>query len=90
MAVEHKLSPDHPASMAERINKRLNSSGVGADPDIHTQEGTGPTRTHHHIHHGFGGKQYGKGDKGQKGYQHTHASRSQHTLSEFGPDRSKG
>ena len=47
MSVEVKTSGDHPASMAERIAKRLRSSG---DPraDYHKQMGDGPTRTHTH------------------------------------------
>jgi hypothetical protein len=50
MAVEVKTSGDHPASMQERIDKRLRPSG---DPraDYHTQKGDGPTRTHTFGHH---------------------------------------
>jgi hypothetical protein len=50
MAVEVKTSGDHPASMEERIAKRLRSSG---DPraDYHKQMGDGPTRTHTHGFH---------------------------------------
>jgi hypothetical protein len=39
-------------SMEERISNRLKNSGEGANPDISVQKGTGPTRTHHNIHHG--------------------------------------
>ena len=47
MSVEVKTSGDHPASMEERVAKRLRSSG---DPrsDYHKQMGDGPTRTHTH------------------------------------------
>jgi hypothetical protein len=50
MAVTVKTSGDHPASMEERIAKRLRPSG---DPraDYHTQKGDGPTRTHTFGHH---------------------------------------
>jgi hypothetical protein len=50
MAVEVKTSGDHPASMEERIAKRLRSSG---DPraDYIKQMGSGPTRTFTHGHH---------------------------------------
>jgi hypothetical protein len=50
MAVEVKTSGDHPASMEERIAKRLRSSG---DPraDYIKQAGSGPTRTFTHGHH---------------------------------------
>jgi hypothetical protein len=49
MAVEVKTSGDHPASMEERIAKRLRSSG---DPraDYIKQMGSGPTRTFTHGH----------------------------------------
>ena len=49
---EIKTSPDHPASMAERISKRLRNSGEGANPDVTVTKGSSPTRTHHNIHLG--------------------------------------
>jgi hypothetical protein len=50
MAVEVKTSGDHPASMNERVAKRLRSSG---DPraDYIVKKGDGPTRTFTHGHH---------------------------------------
>jgi hypothetical protein len=51
MAVEVKTSGDHPASMAERVSKRLRNSGAGANPNVTVQKGDGPTRTHTNIHH---------------------------------------
>jgi hypothetical protein len=51
MSVEIKTSGDHPASMAERVAKRLRNSGAGANPDVTVQKGEGPTRTHTNIHH---------------------------------------
>ncbi len=51
MCPEIKTSPDHPASMAERINKRLRNSGEGANPDVTVTRGSSPTRTHHNLFH---------------------------------------
>jgi hypothetical protein len=50
MSVEVKTSGDHPASMAERVSKRLRNSGAGANPNVTVQKGEGPTRTHTNIH----------------------------------------
>jgi hypothetical protein len=49
---EVKTSPDHPASMAERVNKRLRNSGEGANPDVTVTRGSSPNRTMTNIHHG--------------------------------------
>jgi hypothetical protein len=46
-----KTSPDHPASMAERVNKRLRNSGEGANPDVTVTRGSSPNRTHTNLHH---------------------------------------
>jgi hypothetical protein len=51
MAHDIKLTSDK-GSMADRINARLQSSGVGANPDVVVKKGEGPTRTITHIHHG--------------------------------------
>jgi hypothetical protein len=45
-----KTSRDHPASMAERIARRLDNSGAGANPDQTASHGSGPTRTHTNLH----------------------------------------
>jgi hypothetical protein len=37
-------------SMEQRIAARLRNSGEGANPNVHTVHGTGPTRTHTNIH----------------------------------------
>ena len=47
---EVRTSPDHPASMAERINKRLQNSG-GDHADLTVVKGSGPTRTITNLHH---------------------------------------
>jgi hypothetical protein len=49
--VEVKTRSDQPRSMAERVSKRLDNSGMGKDhmPDEHVQKGSGPTRTHTNI-----------------------------------------
>jgi hypothetical protein len=49
---EIKTSRDHPASMAERVNKRLRNSGEGANPDVTVTPGSSPNRTITNIHHG--------------------------------------
>jgi hypothetical protein len=49
--VEIKTCGDHPASMAERVSKRLQNSGAGSMPNVTVQKGDGPTRTHTNIHH---------------------------------------
>jgi hypothetical protein len=46
-----KTSPDHPASMAERISKRLQPSCDKEHADVFVVKGTGPTRTATAIHH---------------------------------------
>jgi hypothetical protein len=45
-----KTSPDHPASMAERINKRLQNSG-GDRADVTVKNGDGARRTYTNLHH---------------------------------------
>ena len=51
-----KTSPDDPASMAERINKRLANSGRGAgtNPDVTVQTGDSARRTFSNLHHSSG------------------------------------
>jgi len=46
-----KTSPDHPASMAERVSKRLKPSCDVKNADEYVVKGTGPTRTATAIHH---------------------------------------
>lgn len=52
MAHDIKTSADHPASMADRINKRSRNSGEGARPDVTVQQGNSAQRTFTNIHHG--------------------------------------
>jgi hypothetical protein len=49
-----KTSPDHPASMAERVSKRLQPSCDTKNADEYVVKGTGPTRTASAIHFGAG------------------------------------
>jgi hypothetical protein len=37
--------------LAERLNDRLKNGGSGANPDLTTKHGEGPTRVHHNLHH---------------------------------------
>jgi hypothetical protein len=37
--------------LAERLSDRLKNSGAGANPDLSTKHGDGPTRVHTNIHH---------------------------------------
>jgi hypothetical protein len=48
---EVKTHRDHPASMAERISKRLRNSGDTAHADVVVQKGSSPNRTFTNIHH---------------------------------------
>jgi hypothetical protein len=48
MAVQNNVSD---AELKRRIAARLENSGAGAMPDLHTKHGEGPTRVHHNIHH---------------------------------------
>jgi hypothetical protein len=47
---EIRTSRDHPASMAERVNKRLRNSG-GDHADVTVQRGNSPNRTFTNIHY---------------------------------------
>ena len=58
-------------STAQKLADRLKNGG-GDFADEHTVHGTGPTRVHHNIHHGHGGKMWGPAKPGEKGYQDTH------------------
>jgi hypothetical protein len=64
MAVEVKTCSEHPASMAERINKRLRNSG-GEEADSITKNGEGPTRVFHNIHNPGSARQHGSGNPGE-------------------------
>jgi hypothetical protein len=46
-----KTSPDHSASMAERISKRLQPSCDKENADVFVVKGTSPVRTATAIHH---------------------------------------
>jgi hypothetical protein len=46
-----KLRSDQPASMEERINKRLQNSGDAKHADVVVKTGDSARRTFHNIHH---------------------------------------
>jgi hypothetical protein len=62
---EIKTSSDHPASMAERVNKRLRNSGAGAKPDVTVQTGNSPQRAFHNIHHSGSAGKHGSDNRGE-------------------------
>lgn len=64
MTVEIKTNPHHPASMAERISRRLRNSG-GEEADVTTKTGDGPQRVFHNIHNPGSARQHGQGDPGE-------------------------
>jgi hypothetical protein len=66
MTVEIKTNPRHPASMAERISRRLRNSG-GEEADTTVKTGDGPTRVFHNIHNPGSARQHGQGDPGEPG-----------------------
>ena len=66
MAQEIKTHHDHPASMAERINKRLRNSG-GEEADSITKTGDGARRTFHNIHNPGSARQHGADHPGEPG-----------------------
>jgi hypothetical protein len=57
--------PDHPHSMEQRIANRLKSSCDYSSADVHSNQGTGPTRVHTAIHHGGTARQHGSGNPGE-------------------------
>jgi hypothetical protein len=61
---EIKTHRDHPASMAERIQKRLRNSG-GEEADSITKSGDGARRTFHNIHNPGSARQHGDGHFGE-------------------------
>jgi len=64
MTVEIKTNPRHPASMAERISKRLRNSG-GEEADVTTKTGDGPQRVFHNIHNPGSARQHGSPNTGE-------------------------
>ena len=62
--VEVKTCPEHPASMQERINKRLRNSG-GEEADTVVKNGEGPTRVFHNIHNPGSARQHGADNPGE-------------------------
>ena len=64
MAVEVKTCSEHPASMQERINKRLRNSG-GEEADTVVKNGDGPTRVFHNIHSPGSARQHGADNKAE-------------------------
>jgi hypothetical protein len=64
MAVEVKTCSEHPASMQERINKRLRNSG-GEEADTIVKTGTGAQRVFHNIHNPGSARQHGADNKGE-------------------------
>ncbi|MFZ2081591.1 MAG: hypothetical protein WAV38_34080 [Xanthobacteraceae bacterium] len=63
---EIKTSSQHPASMSDRIAKKLDPS-CSPDADIRTTQGSGPTRVHTAIHHSGSAKRHGEGNSGEPG-----------------------
>jgi len=57
MAQEIKTHRDHPASMEERINKRLRNSG-GEEADRIVKTGSGPQRVFHNLHNPGSARQH--------------------------------
>jgi hypothetical protein len=53
--------------MEDTVEKRLRNSG-SPEADKHTQQGTGPTRVHHNIHHKGHQKKRGEDAKGEQSY----------------------
>jgi hypothetical protein len=51
-------------SMEQRVADRLKTSGDSAHTDHHAVHGTGPTRTHTHVHD-TRNQQYGEGHPGE-------------------------
>jgi hypothetical protein len=64
MSQEIKTHRDHPASMEERISKRLRNSG-GEEADHVVQKGSGPTRTFTNIHNPGSARQHGADHPGE-------------------------
>ena len=62
---EVKTRSDQPASMAERVSRRLRNSGEGAGPDITIKTGDSPQRVFHNIHHSGSADQHGPPHKGE-------------------------
>ena len=62
--VEVKTCPEHPASMQERINKRLRNRG-GEEADTVVKNGEGPTRVFHNIHNPGSARQHGADNKAE-------------------------
>jgi hypothetical protein len=54
MPHEIKTSRDHPASMAERVNRRLRPSAGEGSGDVQVTRGNSPNRTITTIHHAAG------------------------------------
>jgi hypothetical protein len=65
MAVEVKTCSEHPASMAERINKRLRNSG-GEEADTVVKNGDGPQRVFHNIHNPGSARRHGSVNPGER------------------------
>lgn len=64
MPQEIKTHRDHPSSMEARITNRLKPS-TSPDADVHTVQGTGPTRVHTAIHHPGSSKRHGSPNVGE-------------------------
>jgi hypothetical protein len=63
---EIKTHRDHPASMAERIDKRLRNSG-GEEADTIHKTGTGPQRVYSNLHNSGSARQHGSSNEGEPG-----------------------
>jgi hypothetical protein len=62
--VEIKTHRDHPRSMEDRINKRLQNSG-GEEADTTVKTGDGPQRTFSNLHNSGSAKRHGGPDEGE-------------------------
>ena len=62
--VEIKTCSEHPASMAERINKRLRNSG-GEEADHIIKTGSGPQRVFHNLHNPGSARRHGSPNEGE-------------------------
>lgn len=66
MAQEIKTHRDHPASMEERIRRRLRNSG-GEEADRIVKTGDGPQRVFHNLHNPGSARQHGADNQGDPG-----------------------
>jgi hypothetical protein len=63
---EIKTHPHHPASMSERIERRLRNSG-GEEADSITKTGTGAQRVYSNLHSPGSARKHGSSNEGEPG-----------------------